>query len=179
MLLAKINAAGNMVWAKKMIMPRNNEAVNVADYGQRILISGSTLYVGGATYASHLSSFSLSASCHWTKQYACQQGWDTSLSGFSDFIHSGDGNFFAIMTGACQNIAKISPEGLFLWCKYSSYNYNFRSLSIESTGLIVGRWSLQDYTADNGNYGASASSIDKLDTKGNTCRALGYLYYSC
>ena len=173
MLLAKINAAGNMVWAKKNDYAQDDEAVNVADYGQRILISGSTLYVGGATYASHLSSFSLSGTRHWTKQYACQRGWDTSLSGFSDFIHSGDGNFFAIMTGACQNIAKISPQGAILWSKYSSYNYNFRSLSLESTGVIVGGWSLQDYTADNGDYyGASAGSIDKLDTKGNTCHEL-------
>jgi hypothetical protein len=173
MLLAKIDSKGDMVWAKKNDYAQDGEAVGVADSGQRILISGSTIYVAGVTYASHLSSFSLSGTRNWTKNYACIRNYDTGLSGASDFIHSGDGNFFAIMTGACQNIAKISPQGTILWSKYSPNNYNFRSLSLAGTGLIAGGWSLQDYTADNGDfYGAAAGSIDKFDSDGNTCEDL-------
>ncbi len=165
MLLAKINSAGSMVWAKKIDYAQDGEAVFVNDYGQRILISGNTLYVAGATYTSHLSSFTLSGARNWTKQYACIRRWDTGLSGASDFIHSGDGNFFVAFSGQCNNITKINSSGAILWSKDAFLAPTALALEADK-GLIVGGWSDKSGTARGG-------VISKYDSNGNSCNDIG------
>jgi hypothetical protein len=159
MLLAKIDSTGGLVWAKKLDRVIAGSGDKLYDEGWNILLSGNALYVSGVSgYVSTFSSFTLSGTRNWTKQYSRENDYPA----FMDLIPSGDGNFFMLRG---QSLIKVDPQGDFLWGKgmveTGVYSY-MHSLFLEAdNGVVAGGRGSSD--------GYDFAIMAKYDSNGNTC----------
>jgi hypothetical protein len=159
MLLAKIDSTGGLVWAKKLDHVQGGSGDKLYDEGWNILLSGNTLYVSGVSGSvSTFSSFTLSGTRNWTKQYFRENDYPA----FMDLIPSGDGNFFMLRG---QSLIKVDPQGDFLWGKgmveTGVYSY-MHSLFLEAdNGVVAGGRGSSD--------GYDFAIMAKYDSNGNTC----------
>ncbi len=172
MLLVKMDSDGDLVWAKKLDYAIDGEAQYVSDYGQRILFLDNALYVTGITGNTFtLGKYSLTGVRLWTKLYACNRSYDTSIGGTSALISSGDGNLFILTNGACKTIAKINSQGSVLWTKRTVDHIlsgTPASMTLEADkGLVVGGWGT-----------GTIATATKYDSNGTTCEEESEIAYS-
>ncbi len=174
MLLVKTDSGGNLVWVKKVDSAQGGEPAFATDDGERILILDNALYVTGITGGTFtLGKYSLSGAHLWTKQYFCNRSYDTAIGDITDFIHSGDGNFFILTCCGCKTITKVNPQGDVLWARFvHTWPGMPTSLGLESDkALTVGGWGSKT------GFGTIAIA-GKYDSLGNACEENSEVTYT-